>query len=68
MTWEELIEKVRNIKYMEIDNWMITYDDYLVFYKTGTVSFEADGIGVNIAKHRTPDQMHQIITALTDGE
>ena len=73
MTWEELKEKAKEIGYRiditEFDNrqnleYLENPDNDFIFYQDGTIQIEADLDYWEKAKHRTPDQMYQIITAL----
>lgn len=73
MTWEELIEKVKDIKDIEIKDLIqlspmkskYIYLNGLYFYENGDVYAEGR---VYLTRDRTPDQMYQIIKALTDKE
>lgn len=66
MTWEQLIEKVKDIKEVEIDDEGDLCFDGTVFYQNGDIIIELLRETVYFAKNRTPDQMYQIILALTD--
>lgn len=73
MTWEELKEKVNELKNIEV---MADYDTYILisqqgnyyikFSKNGEISvvYDWDVDDLLIAENRTPDQMYAIMEAL----
>lgn len=69
MTWEELVNKAKELGYTRYGKTHIEKND-LIFFCDGDVIFakETNGIGVraDISKNRTPSQMYQIMLALED--
>lgn len=75
MNWEELKEKVEKINNLEV---MADYDTYFLISQKGnyyvkfsengdiSVVYDWDVDDLLIAENRTPDQMYQIIKALSD--
>lgn len=65
MTWEELIEYiVSNFSGVDTilnNSWILINRFYL--YKNGLITYQDNFL---VATGRTPDQMYQIITALTE--
>lgn len=60
MTWEELVEKAKEMgANVEIFGELFSMDD-VYFWKNGEVNI----LGSVIAKHRTPEQMYAIMEAL----
>ena len=73
MTWEELIEKVRDNVNVGTYGSFIVANGHIYFSFDGVISLSkvlarVDGSEVIISKNRTPDQMYQIIKALTEKE
>lgn len=70
MTWEELVEKAKELGYLYIDatgeTYLFSTDNRLSFCKNGCVVADSDMIGgdVYFGHNRTPDQMWQIMEAL----
>ena len=68
MTWEELIKKVKDIPLIDIEyeaGDLIGLNDDIFFGVNGKIY---DRELLLIAETRTPDQMYQIIKALTEKE
>lgn len=65
MTWEELVEKAKEFKYLscetEDDVYLYGVRGNLYFYKDGGIEHEVGGF---CATNRTYEQMYQIIKAL----
>lgn len=71
MTWDELIEKVRDNVNVDTYDLFIVANGHIYFSFDGVILFSkvlarVDRSEVIISKNRTPDQMYQIITALTE--
>lgn len=69
MTWEELCEKAKEMGYKVFTNCACEriccdYFNKLCFYKTGMITVFDVQEFIDIADHRTPDQMYQIMKAL----
>ena len=73
MTWEELKEKVNELKNIEVMAYYDTYilisqqgNYYIKFSKNGEISvvYNWDVDDLLIAENRTPDQMYAIMEAL----
>lgn len=71
MTWEELVEKAKEMGYvvtcngyclMSNDNKI--YNHTMHYYKDGVISSEHFEKQCFVADHRTPEQMYQIMEAL----
>lgn len=62
MTWEELVEKAKELGYEYDDELEKLTNQYFYFYKTGG---EIYGVSFDLfTRHRTPAQMYQIMLAL----